>query len=71
MCFTNLRISGGVRICPSHSASNVKIRPRHIATKWEGHGPSRSVTAENAHYTMVICKQRCGSVHTGAPEGYR
>lgn len=37
-----LSSSGGVRICPSQTASNVKIRPRHITTRWVGHGPSLS-----------------------------
>lgn len=51
-CNSYLRSSGGVRICPSQSASNVKNRPRHITTKWERHGPSRSVTQQKMHITQ-------------------
>lgn len=48
-CVYYLRSSGGVRICPSWTASNVKIRPRHITNKWEGHGPSLSVGQHKKH----------------------
>lgn len=48
-----LSSSGAERICPSQTASNVKILPRHITTKWEGHGPSRSV-AQHEIYTTAI-----------------
>lgn len=41
---THLSNSGGVRIRPSHRASKVKILPRHITMRWEGHGPSLSTT---------------------------
>lgn len=37
---SHLRSSGALRICPSNRASKVKIRPRHITTRWDGHGPS-------------------------------
>lgn len=47
-----LRTSGGVRISPSQSASNVKIRPRHITIKWEGQGPSRSVAKHKMYMTQ-------------------
>lgn len=46
-----LNSSGGVRISPSQSASNVKIRPRQITTKWEGQGPSLTATKYNTHIT--------------------
>ena len=52
VCTNYLRSSGGVRICPSQSASNVKIRPRHITTRWEGQGPSRSVTQQKRTMTQ-------------------
>lgn len=44
--------SGGVRISPSQSASNVKIRPRHMTTRWEGQGPSLSVSRQNTHVSQ-------------------
>lgn len=44
-----LSISGGVRISPSQSASNLKIRPRHMTIKWEGQGPSLSGSQRNTH----------------------
>lgn len=40
-----------MRISLSQSASNLKIRPRHITTKWEGQGPSLSESQHNTHVT--------------------
>lgn len=48
--------SGGVRISPSQSASNVKIRPRHMTTRWEGQEPSLSVSAEHKRFTTETCE---------------
>lgn len=50
--------SGGVRISPSQSASNVKNRPRHMTTRWDGQGPSLSVSWQNTRFTTEACELR-------------
>lgn len=52
----HLSNSGGVRRRPSQTASKVKILPRHITMRWEGHEPSpskhRDHTAHLLPFTM-------------------